>query len=82
MAGWLLQIGGFIASFWVNQANKRSSVPHAPLGILVFVLGTQQPINAFFRFVGALQSVLRCDAGSLTCVCCCFCCCFRSWLVF
>jgi hypothetical protein len=49
-SGWFLQICGFVVSFWINQANKRHT-PHAALGILVFVLGTQQPLNALFRCV-------------------------------
>ncbi len=39
MAGWLLQIAGFIVSFYVNQVRKRSAMPHAILGMIIFAIG-------------------------------------------
>ena len=46
ISGWLLQIIGFVVSFFVNQIAKRSAMPHAALGIVVFILGTAEAKDA------------------------------------
>lgn len=47
--GLLVQLGGFIASFYVNVTAKFLAVPHVILGLAAFVFGMQQPLNALLR---------------------------------
>merc|ERR1712117_829713 len=50
MAGWLLQIGGFVmAILYVEQFSSHFHGMHSWIGLLVVVIGTLQPLNAVFR---------------------------------
>eukprot|EP01006_Ploeotia_vitrea_P034886 TRINITY_DN65816_c6_g2_i1.p1 TRINITY_DN65816_c6_g2~~TRINITY_DN65816_c6_g2_i1.p1 ORF type:complete len:570 (-),score=249.81 TRINITY_DN65816_c6_g2_i1:517-2226(-) len=49
MTGVILSLGGFICAMLMVQLNKFSALPHAIFGSIVFLFGTLQPVNAYFR---------------------------------
>ena len=49
-AGWLIQLLGFVfVVVYVSSDSAHFQSPHTWIGLLVVVLGTLQPLNAFFR---------------------------------
>lgn len=49
MVGVVLQLAGFIAAFLMLLVGHFSYQPHSGIGAAVFLFGTAQPINAYFR---------------------------------
>lgn len=50
LTGWTLQLLGFCAALWYCQVySTHFASPHTKIGLTVVVLGTLQPLNAYFR---------------------------------
>lgn len=50
IAGWFLQILGFLAAIWYVQENSTHfDSPHTIIGLVVVIIGTLQPLNAAVR---------------------------------